>query len=93
MTPMTQYLTGIVDSLADHAREELLTILVARMPRAVVARATARVQERLTDEEIGMVKSGRVIDAVKCVRTRLGVPLVDARRIVDEWRAANAASK
>lgn len=40
----------------------------------------------LTWQEIGLVKNGRALDAIKTLRARLGIGLKDAKDLVDNYR-------
>jgi hypothetical protein len=44
---------------------------------------------KLTSYEEGLVRSGAIIAAIKELRTRCGLCLIDAKNIVDSYKTAN----
>lgn len=72
-----------MEALSETAREALLKLLIARMPRAAVARAVDA-QRALTDEEIEMIRVESLNPLMEVRRRRRAVTAASLSR--QSWR-------
>lgn len=73
----------MLNGLADSQLDEVLEIVVNEKRR--------REKGGLTATELALLKNGHVIDCIKAVRQRMGLPLREAKDIVDKARLSKKA--